>query len=172
MRRLLFLVAFALVAIAPCAAATQWSPAMVGVGGHGFDWSIGTWTCTNSIPSPIGGPATTYWIISQTGVANVLSFHTKGANFDSTGYLSYDTKTKTWWNPVAYTNGDYSAESSQGSGQKMVFVGPYFTAANKFASSQIRDSVTFVSATKITDVGATQTGGAWKTSWNLSCTRS
>jgi hypothetical protein len=174
MRRV-FSLAFALLTVMLCAAMSQSAtvPAtMIGVGAHGYDFIVGTWSCTNSMPpSPVGGPATSSWTIGRSAVPGAFSFHLTGKNFDGAGYIFYDAKTKTWWTTAAYPNGDYSAESSKGTGQKVVFVGPYFAAADKFATSQIRDSLTFIGLTKLTDVGASETGGTWKTTYNNTCVK-
>ncbi len=57
----LFSIALLLSLVVPSetqAASGSMSTPMMGVGPHGFDYLIGSWSCINSIPSNIGGPAT------------------------------------------------------------------------------------------------------------------
>jgi hypothetical protein len=175
MKRLLLLAVFVLLVQAPRVSLSQSGPmsaSAIGAGAHGYDFMIGTWSCTNTMPSPIGGPASSSWIIGRSPIANTFSYHLSGKDFDAVGYILYDPKAKTWWVTDAFPSGDYSAESTRGTGKTIVFLGPYFTAASKFSTSQIRDTLTFTGFTKVTDVGASLNGGTWKTTYTNSCTKS
>jgi hypothetical protein len=153
--------------------AVSQSATAFGSGAHGYDFMVGTWSCTNSMPaSAVGGPAKSTWTLGQSGVPGAFSFHLNGKGFDASGYLLYDAKTQTWWSTAAYPNGDYSAESSKDTGTKLVFVGPYLAAADKFApTNQLRDTITFSGMTKLNDLGAMQTGGVWKNTYNNTCVK-
>ncbi len=101
MKKLIPLLTIAILALAPCAANSASGPmstSMVGVGPHGYDFLIGTWSCTNSTPSPIGGPAATTLTFARSANGSI-SIHAAGSDFDSLGYVVYDSKTKTWWTP-------------------------------------------------------------------------
>lgn len=167
---LLAVTAIALVVIpaAPVQAASPMSSGMIGVGPHGYDFLIGTWTCKNSIPSPMGGPATTTVVISR-GINGSLAVHVSGAGFDARGYTIYAANTKTWWNPSAYSNGGYGTESSPGTGKKSVWMGPVTDASGK--TMQQRDTYTWVSASSFTDLYQVDMGGGWKTEGNSTCTK-
>lgn len=157
------LAAFAL----PAVALGAMSPAMMGAGSHGYDFMIGSWACTNSMPaSQIGGPTSSTFAIAHAGAG--LSIH---ASNNAMGYLSYAGKSKTWWNPTVYSDGSYSYESTRQSGAKTVWNGSFFDASSG-KSSPIRDTYTFLSPTKQTDVTQTETGGTWKTVGNSTCTKS
>ena len=162
----------ALFALAPCAAqsASAMSPATIGVGAHGYDFLIGSWTCKNSMPSPMGGPATTMAAISR-AANGALSFHATGTGFDGMGYVVYAAKTKTWWNPSSASNGSYGTESTQQTGKKTTWTGPVVDASSGKTMQQ-RDTYTFENATTYTDLYQIQQGGAWKTEGNSTCTKS
>jgi hypothetical protein len=153
---------------APAQSASPMASGMPGVGPHGFDFLIGTWTCKNSIPSPMGGPATTTVAITR-GVSGSLEVHVSGAGFGAMGYTIYASGTKTWWNPSAYSNGAYGTESSPGTGKKSVWTGPITDAAGK--TMQQRDTYTWLSASTFTDLYQIETGGTWKTEGNSTCTK-
>jgi hypothetical protein len=146
------------------------SSAMPGAGPHGWDFLIGTWSCKNSMPSPMGGPASTTATIARS-VNGALSIHSTGSNFDAMGYTVYDAKTKTWWNPSVLATGDYSTESMQQTGKTTVWAGPFFDAGTR-KTTQIRDTYTIVSPTTFNDVSQAQENGAWKTVGKSTCTKS
>lgn len=154
----------------PCSvqAASSTAPSTVGAGPHGYDVLIGNWSCKNSVPSAMGGPATTTIAIARS-VNGALSVHVSGANFSGMGYVVYAPKTKTWWNPSLLANGGYGTESTQQTGKKTVWQGPFTDGSGK--SMQIRDTYTFQSATSFTDLSQANTGGAWKTEANTTCTK-
>lgn len=169
----LFLLALALLAIGsalPVAASSAFSMSSVGVGPHGWDWIIGTWSCTNSMPSPMGGPATTTVAIARV-TGGSLSIHITGSNFEASGYTAYDAKTKTWWNPSAFATGDSSNESSIQTGKTTLWSGTFQSAATG-KTNPIRDTYTVASATRFTDLSQAELGGTWKTIAKSTCTKS
>lgn len=171
MNRLVALFALAALAIFPSIArASAMAPSTVGVGPHGYDWLIGTWSCKNSMPSPMGGPAATTLRVSR-ATNGSLAVHVNGTNFDAVGYVTYAPKTKTWWNPSAISTGDSSTESSQQTGQKTVWTGPFYNAASG-KTVPIRDTYTLESPTVYHDLSEAQLGGTWKTVGNITCTKS
>ena len=171
MKRFLFFVALVVVAslVAPFGARAGTTTAQsMGAGPHGYDWLVGTWSCTNSIPSPGGGPKTSTFTSSLTDSGAVL-IRVKGAHFDETAYIAYAPKTKSWSVPSAFSDGSYELETSTQSGPKVVFAGTYYPASG--ASMKVRDTFTEPSTTKETDLGEFQAGGSWKTLYNISCTK-
>jgi hypothetical protein len=171
MTRLVALFALAALVIVPSVARpNSMAATMVGVGPHGYDWLLGTWACKNSLPSAMGGPAATTLTVSR-ATNGSLAVHVNGANFDAAGYVTYNPKTKTWWNPSALATGDTSSESSQQTGKKTVWSGPFYEAASG-KSMAIRDTYTLVSPTIYHDLSEAQVGGAWKTVGNITCIKS
>ncbi len=143
------------------------SASVPGTGPHGFDWAVGTWSCTNTMPSAMGGPSRQSMTVTRTN-GGATMYHSVGTNFDSTWYNVYVAKTKTWWSPLIVSDGTYGTESSSTIGKKMVWVG---TASNASGTSmQIRDTVTY-SMTKTTDLGEYKSGGPWKEQYNVTCVR-
>lgn len=160
----------AVLALVPSIASAAMSPSMVGVGSHGYDFLIGTWTCKNAMPSAMGGPATTTLNVAR--VANgSLSVHITGTNFDGMGYVVYAAKTKTWWNPSTLATGDYSTESTQQTGKKTVWTGPFNDVASG-KTMEIRDTYTESSMSVFHDLSEAQIAGTWKTVGNTTCTKS
>lgn len=167
----LALVLMALGAVLPSAAlrAAPMTSASMGVGPHGYDSLIGSWTCKNSMPSPMGGPAVTAVTIGRS-VNGALSVHVTGTNFESGGYVVYTPKTKTWWNPSTVASGGYGTESTQQTGKKATWTGP-FTDPSSGKTTQVRDTYTWVSSTTFTDLFQVETNGTWKTEGNSTCTK-
>lgn len=159
----------AAIVFAPCA--TQASPmnaTTYGAGPHGYDWAIGTWTCTNATPSPMGGPSTQTLTVTRTNSGAIL-YHATGQSFDNVWYDVYQPSTKSWVSPFILANGSYGTESTSQTGKKIVWVGMAFDASGK--SMHIRDTNT-IGTGKYNDLGEYQSGGAWKTQYNVTCTKS
>jgi hypothetical protein len=157
----------ALAAAVPCAAQSQTTPAGFGVGPHGFDSFIGTWSCTNSLPSAMGGPNHQTLTVTRTATG-ALMYHSTGVHFDNTWYDVYVPKTKTWWSPFIVADGSYGTESTTQTGRKIVWVG---TAVGPSGSTmQIRDT-NVNSANTYSDLGEYKSGGSWKAQYDVSCTR-
>jgi len=163
----LALAAFGL-APAPALAQTT-SLSSVGVGPHGYDFMIGTWSCKNAMPSRLGGPATSSFTISRS-VNGALFIHSTAANYDTASYAVYSSKTKTWWSPTAYADGSYNIESSRQTGPKTVWTGTLFDASSG-KTNPIRDTFAFPNATTQTDLTQVQIGGTWKTESDSTCTK-
>lgn len=145
------------------------SPATAGVGAHGYDFLIGSWSCINAVPSALEGPSHTSVTIARS-VNGTLSIHVTATNFDATGYLIYDAKSKTWWNPSIEANGGYGTESTQQTGTKTTWAGP-FVDPSSGKTAQVRDLYQWVTNSKYTDLYQISAGGAWKTVGNSTCTR-
>lgn len=171
MMRFFSLTTLALFALMPYPALSQsnMTSTGLGVGPHGYDSMIGTWSCTNSMPSAIAGPATTTLTLSRSAQGSLM-VHSTGANYDAAGFVAYNAKTKTWWNPTALGDGGYENESTKQTGSKSTWTGVVFNAATH-TTSQIRDKYDFGS-TSFTDVTQVQGGGGWKTVANTTCTKS
>lgn len=166
MNRLLSFIVLTVLAVAPSAAQSQ--PATkVAAGPHGYDWLIGTWNCTNNTPSALSGPPTSSYTASRS-IGGSIVIHSSGKSFDSTGYLTYDPKSKTWWAPAAFADGSSEVESSKDVGNKVTFAGTYMSGGKP---TTVRDMYTLLSANKQSDVGQMQTGGTWKTTYAVICTR-
>ena len=142
---------------------------MYGVGPHGFDWMIGKWSCTNSMPSPMGGPSTSMSTVTASNGHGVF-FRNTSKNFDNSYYLQYVSKTKAWLAPVIYADGSYGSESTSQTGKKIVWTGSVFDAASS-KTMQVRDTWVIPSAAKFTDLGEVQSAGTWKTQYNVTCTK-
>lgn len=172
MKRFLCLVSCAALALAPLAAnsdstSTQW--AVVSAGPHGFDWLIGTWSCINKNPSPLAGPASATFTAVRSNAGGALFIRAMGKGFDTATYLSFDPKTKTWSAPAAFSDGSHEYESSTGTGAAFVFTGFYYSAG---AVTKVRDLYALPSVKTQRDVGQTQTAGTWKTTYDITCTKS
>ena len=171
MKRVFSVATLVFTALAPCAAAAASAPmsaSAYGAGPHGYDWAIGTWSCTNSMPSPMGGPNTQTLTVTRTN-GGAIFYHAVGQNFDNSWYNVYQPKTKSWVSPFILADGSYGTESTSQTGKKIVWIGMAVDASGK--SMHIRDTNT-ISATKYADLGEYQSGGAWKEQYNVSCTKS
>ena len=166
MKRIALVLALAGLAASPLVAAAQTSPATIGVGASGYDFIIGTWRCVNAVPSAMGGPATT--TLTGSRAAGGIAVKLQGQGFESAGYVVYDSKTRTWWNPTAYANGASSNESSKQSGKQTVWTGTVHDASG---STPLRDTYTAPSLKVYRDVTEVQTAGAWKAVAKLTCTK-
>ena len=169
MRYALVLLAAALSIVAALPASAM-SLNDIGVGPHGYDFLVGTWSCKNASPSAMQGPASTSAAITRTSTG-ALAFHATAPNFDGMGYIIYAPKTKTWWNPSTIAAGGYGTESTKQTGMKTVWTGP-FTDPSSGKTMQIRDTYTFSSPTAYTDLNQANVGGTWKTEGNSTCTKS
>src|SRR5580693_3167834 len=93
MKKLPWLVALTVFALAPSATLPQsmMSPSLTqGVGPHGYDFLIGTWSCVNSMPAtPMSGPSNTTATFSRSGQGTAIFVRVSGKNFDAAGYVAY-----------------------------------------------------------------------------------
>jgi hypothetical protein len=141
--------------------------ATYGAGPHGYDWAIGTWSCTNGVPSPVGGPSKQTLVVSRANGGAIL-YHATGENFDNTWYNIYVPSTKSWVSPFIISNGSYGNESTMGSGTKIVWTGTAYNSSGKMM--HIRDTNT-IAPTKYSDLGEYESSGGWKTQYSVSCTK-
>lgn len=169
MKKFLFSIVLTTVVLAPCAALSQTmtSATAIGVGPSGFDWAVGTWTCTNAMPSPMGGPATQTLTVSKTN-GGAIMYHAVGDSFDNTWYNVYVPATKSWVSPFIINDGTYGTESTSQTGSKIVWTGS--ATDPKGNKLQVRDT-NVVTAAKYTDLGEVQSGGTWKPQYKMSCTK-
>ena len=119
MKRFLLAVASGILLAAPCvarAAMTPMASSTYGAGPHGYDWAIGTWSCRNAMPSPMGGPAKQ--MLTVTRANGVLMYHDIGTNFDQTWYNVYVPGTKSWTSPFVVSDGTYGTEFDLADRQK------------------------------------------------------
>jgi hypothetical protein len=168
MNRFLWLIMVTAFVVVPCAVYAQaMAPSSNGVGPNGFDWAVGTWSCTNSMPSPMGGPATQTLVVTKTSNGSIM-YHATGANFDNVWYNVYQPQSKTWVSPFIINDGTHGSESTSQTGEKIVWLGQATDPTGK--TMQIRDT-SVVTSTKYTDLGEVQSGGAWKAQYNVTCTK-
>jgi hypothetical protein len=115
------------------------------------------------------GPSTTTETFARSANGS-LAIRLSGTGFDAMAYIVYVPKTKTWWNPSMLANGGYGTESSQQTGKKTVWSGP-FTDPATGKTMQVRDTYTFPTLTTYTDLYQANVGGTWKTEGNTTCTK-
>lgn len=166
-RFLLSAIALAL-SLVPAAVHSQaMSSSAIGAGPTGYDWAVGTWSCTNTMPSAMGGPSTQTLTVTKTNSGAVM-YHATGANFDNTWYNVYMPATKSWTSPFILADGTYGTESTSQTGAKIVWTGTATDATGK--SMPVRDT-NVISSSKYTDLGEYQSGGSWKPQYRVSCTK-
>jgi hypothetical protein len=171
MNKCFSLLALTVLSLAPGVASSHpMSLSMVGVGPHGYDFMIGSWSCTNSVPSRLGGPSTSGFTIGRS-VNGALFVRSTAASYDTASYVVYSSKTKTWWSPTSYADGSYNIESTQQTGAKTVWTGTLYDAASG-QTNPIRDTFAFPNATTQTDLTQVKIGGTWRTEANTTCTKS
>jgi hypothetical protein len=171
MRKILIVLGLAALSVAPSIALPQpISLSMVGVGPHGYDFMVGSWSCTNSVPSRLGGPSTSTFTVSRSA-NGALFVRSIATSYDTASYVVYTAKTKTWWSPTAYADGSYNVESTRQTGARTVWTGTLFDAASG-KTTPIRDTFAFPNATTQTDLTQVQVGGTWTTEANSTCKKS
>lgn len=150
--------------------ATPTSVSAVGAGPGGYDYMVGSWSCTNPMhPSELGALASTTITATKLKDGNIL-IRTASPNGDVTSYDAYSAKTKTWYGPFADSGGKYGTETTQGTGKTIVWVGTFYDTDDTV--TPIRDTFTMLSLTKQTDVSEAKVGGAWKVVAKTTCTKS
>jgi hypothetical protein len=164
LQKFLLSITVAALVFAPCATRAQTTPiSMYGVGPHGFDWAVGTWSCTSKshvtratlkVTRTSGGP---------------IFYRSSGENFDNSWYAVYMPKTKTWVSPFIVDDGSYGTESTTQTGKKIVWTGTaYFADSGK--TLQVRDT-NVNGPNTYADLGEVRSAGTWKTEYSVSCTR-
>lgn len=169
MKKFLWCAAFAALAGAPWAAQAYpaTSASAYGAGPHGYDWAIGTWSCTNAMPSAMGGPNKQTLVVTR-ATSDALLYHSTGTNFDNSWYNVYVPKTQSWVSPFILADGSYGTESTHQTGAKIVWTGSAFDPSGKMM--HVRDTNT-ISATEYGDLGEFQSGSTWKTQYKVTCTK-
>jgi hypothetical protein len=157
-------------AIAPGAGLAQ-STMTMGEGIHGYDFLIGSWTCTNSNPGPMTGPASASIVGTAAGAHNAIALRFTGTGLDSSSYISYDPKSNVWSSPAASADGTWAVETTKESGAKVTWSGsgPDPTSGK---TVQFRDTFTRPAADTYVDLSELNTGGGWKSIATFTCTKS
>jgi hypothetical protein len=169
MKKSLCAIGVAFAVLVPSAALPQMtSSADYGNGPHGYDWMVGTWSCTNSMPSPMGGPAQTTLTVSKTN-GGVIFYRSTGTNFDNSWYNVYVPSKKMWISPFIVSDGSYGTESTSQTGGKIVWVGTAYDGGSG-KTMAIRDT-NVAGANKYTDLGEARFAGVWKEQYKVTCTR-
>jgi hypothetical protein len=169
MKRFLVSVMLTAFVFTPCAVHSQTTSASTyGVGPTGFDWAVGAWSCTNSMPSPMGGPSSQTLTVTKTNNGAIM-YHATAENFDNVWYDVYVPKSKSWVSPFIIADGSYGTESTAQTGPKIVWTGTATDAAGN--TMQIRDT-NVSEGSKYTDLGEFKSGGTWKPQYNVTCTKS
>jgi hypothetical protein len=169
MKRFLCVIAGMMAVVAPAVVHPQMmSSAMYGAGPHGYDWAIGTWSCTNTMPSPMGGPTHTTLTVSKANNGAIF-YRSTGTNFDNVWYNVYVPAKKMWTSPFILADGSYGTESTSQTGKKIVWVGTA-TFGDSGKMMPIRDTNS-ISPNNYADLGEYRSGGVWKAQYNVSCAR-
>lgn len=175
MKRLLIAFVAGAAVLAPTLAGTALadtpaSMSAVGAGPHGYDYMVGTWSCTNPMqPTALGALASTTLTATKLQDGNIM-IRTASPNGDVTSYSAYLAKTKTWYAPFADSGGKYGSEATQGSGKTIRWVGTFYDADGTM--TPIRDTFTMLSMTKQVDVGEAKVAGVWKVTAKTTCAKS
>ena len=146
------------------------SMSSVGAGPHGYDYMVGTWSCTNPMQSSeLGALASTSLTATKLKDGSIM-IRTASPNGDVTSYSAYLPKTKTWYAPFADSGGKYGTESTHGSGKTIHWVGSFYDTDGTM--TPIRDTFTMLSMTKQVDLSEAKVGGVWKVTAKATCTKS
>jgi hypothetical protein len=171
MRKLLARCAFAALVAAPGIAAAQSSMmSAAATRGHAYDWMLGTWTCTNTIPSALAGPAVQTLTATRSSTTGAIIWRYTGKNYDQYGFLSYVPSSHAWWFSWAYPGGGVGYESSAQSGKSSNWAGSIYDPSGK--TIHIRDVYTVYSPTKFNDTGEDDSSGTMKPGYNGTCVKS
>jgi hypothetical protein len=169
MKRFLCVIAGMMAVVAPAVVHPQMmSSGMYGAGPHGYDWAIGKWSCTNTMPSPMGGPTHTTLTVSKANNGAIF-YRSTGTNFDNVWYNVYVPAKKMWTSPFILADGSYGTESTSQTGKKIVWVGTA-TFGDSGKMMPIRDTNS-ISPNNYADLGEYRSGGVWKAQYNVSCAR-
>ena len=166
MRNVYALGALAMLALLPGPALSQ-----MGSGSHAYDWMLGNWTCKNTTPSVLAGPAVQTLTATRSTFSGSIVWRYTGRNYDQYGFLTYVPGTRTWWFSWSYPGGSIGNESSRESGKVTHWSGMIVdTGTGK--TEHIRDMYTVYGANRFNDTGQDDSSGMMKTSYNGTCTRS
>jgi hypothetical protein len=154
----------------PALGDTPMSMSAVGAGPHGYDWLVGTWSCTNTMrPSELGALASTTLTATKLKDGSII-VRTASPNGDVTSYYAYLPKTKTWYTPFADSGGKYGTETTQQTGKTIRWLGTFYDTDG--TATPIRDTFTMLSMTKQADLSEAKVGGVWKITAKTTCTKS
>lgn len=146
------------------------SPSTVGAGANGYDWLVGTWSCTNTMePSKLGALSQTTLTATKLKDGSI-ALHTTSPNGDVTVYYAYISNTKSWYSPFVDSTGNYGYESTQQSGKTIRWTGTFYLTNSSMTT--IRDTFTMLSMSKQYDLSEAKVGGAWKVVAKTTCTKS
>ncbi len=149
---------------------TPMSMSAVGAGPHGYDYMVGTWSCTNTMhPSELGALASTTITATKLKDGNIL-IRTASPNGDVSAYNAFGAKTKSWFAPFADSGGKYGTEMTQETGKTIRWTGTFYDTDG--TATPIRDTFTMLSMTKQVDLGEAKVGGVWKVTAKTTCTKS
>jgi hypothetical protein len=140
-------------------------------GAHAYDWMLGNWTCKNSLPNALGGPAVQMLTATRSSTTGAIVWRYTGKGYDQYGFLTYAPTTQTWWFSWAYPGGSVGNESTKQSGKKTMWTGVILDAGSG-KTLHIRDTYTLYSATKFRDFGEDDSSGAMKPGYDGTCTKS
>ncbi len=175
MKRLIFAFSACAMVIAPgltgpALADMPMSISTVGAGAHGYDWEVGTWSCTNPMhPSELGALASTTITATKLKDGSIM-IRTASPNGDVTSYDTYLPKTKTWYAPYADSGGKYGTETTQETGKTIHWVGTFYDTDGTV--TPIRDTFTMLSMAKQVDLSEAKVGGGWKVMAKTTCVKS
>lgn len=165
MRNVFALGALAVFAVLPGTAIAQ------GSGSHAYDWMLGNWTCKNSMPSTLAGPAVQMLTATRSTFTGAIIWRYTGSNYDQYGFLTYAPRTGTWWLSWANPGGSVGNESSNGSGKVTHWMG-MIVNTDSGKTEHIRDTYTLYGPNKFNDLGLDDASGSMKPSYNGTCVRS
>lgn len=168
MRNLSVLAALLAAVLLPVGSGAQM---MSGSGGsHAFDWMLGNWSCKNTFPSALAGPAVQMLTATRSATTGSIIWRYTGKDYDQYGFLSHDSKSGTWWFSWAYPGGAVGNESSKESGKITHWTGMIYDPATG-KHLHLRDTYTLYSPSKFNDTGWDDSSGSMKIGYNGTCTR-
>jgi hypothetical protein len=132
-----------------------------------MQYLVGSWNCDVKIAAMPGQPAASDHGIVTYSVSpgNALHSHVTAKDYAADYYSGYGDKSKTFWMNTIDGYGNLSGETSK---DGKVFTGSSMAGNNK---TQIRDTFTRPTPSTTRDLQEFQTGGAWHTASDSTCTR-
>jgi hypothetical protein len=168
MRQFLGLVFLVALTFAP--ARSQTSLANIGVGAHGLDFLIGTWTCTYPHAAP-DEPKVATMTVSRGVVPGTLFYRDISRNWEATGLEAYNAKSKSWSDATSFFDATSERVTTTDTGGTQVYTGWYVGASGK--RYNVRVAYVVRNLTTFTGEGESQTdAGVWKKSWSETCAKS
>ncbi len=175
MKRLVVALAACAAALSPTVAGPAFgypmmSASTVGAGPHGYDWMVGTWSCTNPMQASELGALSSTTITATKVKDGGIIVRTASPNGDVTSYYAYLPSTKTWYTPFADSGGKYGTETTKETGKTIHWIGTFNDTNGSV--TPIRDTFTMLSMTKQVDLSEAKMGGVWKVTAKTTCTKS